>query len=163
MHWNGSVTKSFAKRKPRQTSAWQPSRHLITIPHHDALKTGTLHGILAGVAQMRSITVESLARIALSVVIRHMDGTRANCLNVPPAKALEMIEPPPDRGNSVFGFSPKAAGARSGDYPARRSSSRITRRKVASRASAPGVRSRVVASLMRVNLSAKLRRSRHEP
>jgi hypothetical protein len=34
-----------------------------TIPRHDALKTGTLHGILAGVAQMRSITVESIAEL----------------------------------------------------------------------------------------------------
>ena len=37
--------------------------HLITIPQHNALKTGTLHGILAEVAQMRSITVESLAEL----------------------------------------------------------------------------------------------------
>ena len=40
-----------------------PPAHLITIPRHDPLKTGTLHGILAEVAQMRSITMESLAEL----------------------------------------------------------------------------------------------------
>jgi predicted RNA binding protein YcfA (HicA-like mRNA interferase family) len=38
-----------------------PPVHLITIPNHNPLKIGTLHGILAEVAQMRSVTVESLA------------------------------------------------------------------------------------------------------
>jgi predicted RNA binding protein YcfA (HicA-like mRNA interferase family) len=38
-----------------------PPAHLITIPDHKQLKTGTLHGILAEVAQARSITVEALA------------------------------------------------------------------------------------------------------
>jgi predicted RNA binding protein YcfA (HicA-like mRNA interferase family) len=38
-----------------------PPVHLITIPQHNQLKVGTLHGILAEVAQMRSITAESLA------------------------------------------------------------------------------------------------------
>jgi predicted RNA binding protein YcfA (HicA-like mRNA interferase family) len=38
-----------------------PPAHLITTPHHNPLKTGTLHGILAEVARVRSITVESLA------------------------------------------------------------------------------------------------------
>jgi predicted RNA binding protein YcfA (HicA-like mRNA interferase family) len=38
-----------------------PPVHLITIPQHNPLKIGTLHGILAEVAQMRSITPESLA------------------------------------------------------------------------------------------------------
>jgi predicted RNA binding protein YcfA (HicA-like mRNA interferase family) len=37
-----------------------PPAHLITVPLHGALKTGTLHGIAAEVAQMRSITVESI-------------------------------------------------------------------------------------------------------
>jgi predicted RNA binding protein YcfA (HicA-like mRNA interferase family) len=37
-----------------------PPIHMITIPRRDALKTGTLHGIVAEVAQMRSITLESL-------------------------------------------------------------------------------------------------------
>ena len=35
--------------------------HTITVPLHDPLKTGTLHGILAEVTSMRSIPVESLA------------------------------------------------------------------------------------------------------
>jgi hypothetical protein len=30
---------------------------------HDPLKTGTLHGVLADVARMRSITVEALAEM----------------------------------------------------------------------------------------------------
>ena len=38
-----------------------PPAHMITIPLHNPLKTGTLHGIVAEVAQMRSIGVESLA------------------------------------------------------------------------------------------------------
>ena len=40
-----------------------PPVHTITVPLHDALKTGTLHGILAEVAQMRSITLESLTEL----------------------------------------------------------------------------------------------------
>jgi predicted RNA binding protein YcfA (HicA-like mRNA interferase family) len=40
-----------------------PPAHLITVPLHDPLKTGTLHGILAEVAQTRSITIESILRI----------------------------------------------------------------------------------------------------
>ena len=38
-----------------------PPVHFISIPLHDALKTGTLHSILSDVAQMRSITVESIS------------------------------------------------------------------------------------------------------
>jgi predicted RNA binding protein YcfA (HicA-like mRNA interferase family) len=38
-----------------------PPIHSISIPLHDALKTGTLHSILAEVAQMRSITIESIS------------------------------------------------------------------------------------------------------
>ena len=38
-----------------------PPVHLITVPLHNPLKSGTLHGILADVAAMRSIDVESLA------------------------------------------------------------------------------------------------------
>lgn len=38
-----------------------PPVHLITIPQHNSLKIGTLHAILAEVAQMRSITAESLS------------------------------------------------------------------------------------------------------
>jgi predicted RNA binding protein YcfA (HicA-like mRNA interferase family) len=37
-----------------------PPVHTITVPRHDSLKTGTLHGVLSEVAQMRSVTVESL-------------------------------------------------------------------------------------------------------
>jgi predicted RNA binding protein YcfA (HicA-like mRNA interferase family) len=37
--------------------------HLITVPKHDALKIGTLHGILAEVAKMQSITIESIAEL----------------------------------------------------------------------------------------------------
>jgi predicted RNA binding protein YcfA (HicA-like mRNA interferase family) len=40
-----------------------PPVHTVTVPRHDALKTGTLHGILSEVAQMRSIPVESLAEM----------------------------------------------------------------------------------------------------
>jgi predicted RNA binding protein YcfA (HicA-like mRNA interferase family) len=38
-----------------------PPVHTITVPLHNPLKTGTLHGILSEVAQVRSITIESLA------------------------------------------------------------------------------------------------------
>jgi len=38
-----------------------PPAHTITIPLHNPLKTGTLHGILSEVAEMRSVTIESLA------------------------------------------------------------------------------------------------------
>ena len=37
-----------------------PPVHTITVPLHNPLKTGTLHGILSEVAQKRSITIESL-------------------------------------------------------------------------------------------------------
>lgn len=40
-----------------------PPVHAITVPLHDALKTGTLHGILSEVAQMRSFTLESLVEL----------------------------------------------------------------------------------------------------
>ena len=40
-----------------------PPAHAITVPLHNPLKTGTLHGILSEVAQMRSMTVESLAEL----------------------------------------------------------------------------------------------------
>lgn len=38
-----------------------PPPHLITIPMHNPLKTGTLHGILAEVARIRSTSVDSIA------------------------------------------------------------------------------------------------------
>ena len=37
-----------------------PPVHAITVPLHNPLKTGTLHGILCEVAQTRSITIESI-------------------------------------------------------------------------------------------------------
>ena len=37
-----------------------PPAHTITVPLHNPLKTGTLHGIFAEIARMRSITVESI-------------------------------------------------------------------------------------------------------
>ena len=40
-----------------------PPAHMITIPLHNPLKTGTLHGILSEVAQMRSISIESLTEM----------------------------------------------------------------------------------------------------
>lgn len=38
-----------------------PPAHMITVPLHNPLKTGTLHGILSEVAQMRSVSIESLS------------------------------------------------------------------------------------------------------
>jgi predicted RNA binding protein YcfA (HicA-like mRNA interferase family) len=40
-----------------------PPVHAITVPLHKSLKTGTLHGILSEVAQMRSISLESIAEL----------------------------------------------------------------------------------------------------
>jgi predicted RNA binding protein YcfA (HicA-like mRNA interferase family) len=40
-----------------------PPVHMITVPLHNPLKTGTLHDILSEVAQMRSITLESLTAL----------------------------------------------------------------------------------------------------
>jgi len=40
-----------------------PPAHLITVPRHTRLKTGTLHGILSEVAQMRSIAIDSIAEM----------------------------------------------------------------------------------------------------
>ena len=40
-----------------------PPAHTVTDPLHNALKVGTLHGILAEVAQMRSITMEFLSQL----------------------------------------------------------------------------------------------------
>jgi predicted RNA binding protein YcfA (HicA-like mRNA interferase family) len=37
-----------------------PPVHTITIPLHNPLKTGTLHGILSGVAHVRPIAIESI-------------------------------------------------------------------------------------------------------
>jgi predicted RNA binding protein YcfA (HicA-like mRNA interferase family) len=38
-----------------------PPSHAITVPLHNPLKVGMLHGILSEVAQMRSIPIESIA------------------------------------------------------------------------------------------------------
>ena len=38
-----------------------PPAHAITVPLHNPLKTGTLHGILTEVADRQSMAVESLA------------------------------------------------------------------------------------------------------
>ena len=40
-----------------------PPIHTITVPLHNPLKTGTLHGVLADVALLRSITIESLCEL----------------------------------------------------------------------------------------------------
>jgi hypothetical protein len=40
-----------------------PPAYSITVPAHNPLKTGTLHGILPEVAQMRSMDIESLAAL----------------------------------------------------------------------------------------------------
>ena len=40
-----------------------PPAHAITVPMHNPIKTGTLHGILAEVARMRSVTVDWLAEL----------------------------------------------------------------------------------------------------
>ena len=37
--------------------------HSITVPMHNPLNTGTLHGILTEVAQARSVTIESLIEL----------------------------------------------------------------------------------------------------
>jgi len=38
-----------------------PPVHMVTVPLHNPLKVGTLHGILTEVAVMRSMSVEALA------------------------------------------------------------------------------------------------------
>jgi hypothetical protein len=40
-----------------------PPVHTITVPLHSSLKTGTLHGILTEVAQMRAVTIESVTEL----------------------------------------------------------------------------------------------------
>jgi predicted RNA binding protein YcfA (HicA-like mRNA interferase family) len=40
-----------------------PPAHTITVPLHNPLKTGTLHGILSEVAQIRSIAMDSLVEL----------------------------------------------------------------------------------------------------
>jgi predicted RNA binding protein YcfA (HicA-like mRNA interferase family) len=40
-----------------------PPSHAITVPLHNPLKTGTLHAIIAEVAEKRSATIESIAEL----------------------------------------------------------------------------------------------------
>jgi predicted RNA binding protein YcfA (HicA-like mRNA interferase family) len=40
-----------------------PPAHSVTIPLHNQMKTGTLHGILSEVAQMRSVSIETLTEL----------------------------------------------------------------------------------------------------
>jgi predicted RNA binding protein YcfA (HicA-like mRNA interferase family) len=40
-----------------------PPSHAITIPLHNPMKVGTLHSILTEVAQMRSVSIESLVEL----------------------------------------------------------------------------------------------------
>ncbi len=40
-----------------------PPAHSITVPLHDPLKTGTLHGILTEVSLMRSVSIETVAAL----------------------------------------------------------------------------------------------------
>ncbi len=40
-----------------------PPVHAITVPLHDSMKSGTLHGILSEVAIMKSISIESIAEL----------------------------------------------------------------------------------------------------
>lgn len=40
-----------------------PPVHTVTVPLHNPLKTGTLHGILTEVALMRSTTVDALGEL----------------------------------------------------------------------------------------------------
>ena len=40
-----------------------PPAHSITVPLHNPLKTGILHGILAKVADARAVSIESIAAL----------------------------------------------------------------------------------------------------
>lgn len=40
-----------------------PPVHVITVPMHNPLKTGTLHGILAQIAQARSMEIEAIIEL----------------------------------------------------------------------------------------------------
>ena len=37
--------------------------HIVTVPMHDPVKVGTLHGILSEVASMRSVSLDSLVSL----------------------------------------------------------------------------------------------------
>jgi len=40
-----------------------PPAHTVTVPMHNPLKTGTLHGILSEVVRMRSVSLESVIEL----------------------------------------------------------------------------------------------------
>jgi predicted RNA binding protein YcfA (HicA-like mRNA interferase family) len=40
-----------------------PPAHSVTVPLHNSLKTGTLHGILSEVARMRTISIEAILEL----------------------------------------------------------------------------------------------------
>jgi len=40
-----------------------PPAHNITVPLHNPIKMGTLHAILSEVAQMRSVTIDSISQL----------------------------------------------------------------------------------------------------
>jgi predicted RNA binding protein YcfA (HicA-like mRNA interferase family) len=40
-----------------------PPAHLISVPLHHSLKTGTLHGILSEISKARSIAIESITEL----------------------------------------------------------------------------------------------------
>ena len=54
------IRQKGSHARPRNEA---PPVHMITVPMHNPLKTGTLHGILAEVAQLRSITIESIIEL----------------------------------------------------------------------------------------------------
>ncbi len=40
-----------------------PPAHSISVPQHNPLKTGTLHGIIAEVAQAQSVSIQSIVEL----------------------------------------------------------------------------------------------------
>ncbi len=40
-----------------------PPAHSVSVPNHNPLKKGTLHGILADVAQARSVPIEAILQL----------------------------------------------------------------------------------------------------
>jgi predicted RNA binding protein YcfA (HicA-like mRNA interferase family) len=53
----------IVRQKGSHVRLRHPPVHPITIRLHNPLKTGTLHGILAEVAHMRAISMESLIEL----------------------------------------------------------------------------------------------------
>jgi hypothetical protein len=59
--WSASDTRSFDKKGSHVRLEHEgPPPHAITVPLHNPLKIGTLHGILAEVGLMRSVAIDSL-------------------------------------------------------------------------------------------------------